>query len=309
MWSDLKARLLGLVVPIVTPMHEDYRLNLDIVPSHIDYLLANGVNVIIPCGSTGEFPSLTDEERKEMVDATVKAVNERVPVIVGASDTRVSSILEQARFAKEVGADGVMITPPYYFLPTEEDVLAFFKYIDERIEIPFMFYNNPATTKFNASISLLERISTLDHFVAIKENNSQPVRYYEELERFGELFPVIPAGEPPAIFNILSGAPGFLSVAANFNPRLIMDMLRAAQENRIQDAFAYTLFEKLRTYRQIFEDRNRKGYPMYVVFAKAALNLIGYQVGPPRPPLRPPTPDEINQVRKVLQDVMGLEVV
>ena len=307
MRPELKDKLAGVLVPLVTPMHKDYSLKLELIPRLVDYLIEGGVRVIIPCGSTGEFPSLSDDERRQVIRATIEASDGRVPVVGGVSDTRIGSIIELANFAKQVGADGVMITAPYYFLPDEEDIFNFFQRIDQSIDIPFLFYNNPATTKFNATLELMERLSTLDNFGAIKENNSQPVRYYEELQRFGDAFPIIPAGEPPAIFNMLSGAPGFMSVAANFNPRLIVAMQEEAQAGRIPEAFEQ--FEKLRAYRSIFEARNRLGYPMYVVFAKAALNLIGFEVGPPRPPLRSLAEQDVLRLQEVLREVMKLEVV
>lgn len=305
MRPELKQKLQGLLVPIVTPMHGDLTLNLGVYPDLTDYLIEGGVDVIIPCGSTGEFPSLTDEERRRVIQAVVDAAGGRVPVLAGVSHTHLGTVIELSNFAREVGADGVMITPPYYFLPSEEEVYQWFSQIDRHIDIPFLFYNNPATTKFNASLDLIERLSQLDNFGAMKENNSQPVRYYEELQRFRDRFPIIPAGEPPAIFNILAGAPGFMSVAANFNPKLIADMLEAAREGRTEDAFGH--FEKLRTYRSVFEARNRQGYPLYVVFAKAALNLIGFEVGPPRPPLQAPSNADIEEVAGILTDVMALQ--
>ena len=306
MRPELKDKLHGLLVPIVTPMRSDFSLALEEVPSHIEYLLDGGVEVVIPCGSTGEFPSLTDEERCLMIEATVKATQGRATVIAGVSDTRIANVVKLSRFAAEAGADGVMITPPYYFLPTDDEVFEFFAEIDRGIDIPFLFYNNPATTKFNASYDLIERLSTLRNFGALKENNSQPVRYYEELKLFGDRFPVIPAGEPPAVFNVLSGAPGFMSVAANFNPSLIGDLLSAARDHRIEDAFE--AFEKLRAYRSIFEARNMRGYPLYIVFAKLAVNMIGIPVGPPRLPLRAPSMEEAARVRDVLQNVMALNL-
>lgn len=307
MRTDLRDKLVGTIVPIVTPMHDDLSLKLESLPVHVEYLIEAGVRVIVPCGSTGEFASLSTRERKAVVKAAVDAAGGRAAVIAGASDTRISTVIELAHQAAEVGADGVLITPPYYFLPSEDEVFEFFAAIDKEIDLPLMFYNNPATTKFNASYALFERLAELKNFAAVKENNSQPVRYYEELKLFGERFPVVPAGEPPAIFNVLAGAPGFLSVAANFNPALINRMLTAAQEGRIDDAFA--AFETLRGYRQLFEARNRLGYPMYVVYAKAAVNLIGIDVGPPRPPLKGLSNEELQRLREVLRKVMELEVV
>jgi 4-hydroxy-tetrahydrodipicolinate synthase len=306
MRPDLKNKLHGVLVPVVTPMNDDFSLRLESVPRHIDYLIEAGVEVLIPCGSTGECPSLSVDERKQVARAVVESAAGRATVIAGASDTRLAAVVEVAHYAAEIGADGILVTPPYYFLPTEDQVFAFLQALDREIDLPFVFYNNPATAKINASFELIERLAELRNFGAIKENNSQPVRYYEELVKFGDFFPVIPAGEPPAVFNMLSGAPGFMSVAANFHPRLIGDMLRLAKEGRTEEAFAK--FEILRRYRQLFEARNRQGYPLYVVYAKAALELMGFEVGPPRLPLTPPSPLELEELRRVLREVMELEV-
>lgn len=303
---ELKEKLDGVLVPTVTPMQGDFGLNLKVIPNLIDNLVKGGVNVIIPCGSTGEIPSLTNAERQLVIRSTVEAARGRLPVVAGVTDTRMRSVVELANFAQDAGVDGVMITAPYYYLPSDDELFSYFEKIDQSIDLPFLFYNNPSITKFNASLDFIERLSTLDNFAGVKESDSHPVRFHEELLRFGDRIPIIPAGEPNAVFNMLSGAPGFMSVAANFNPSLMVEMLEAAQRGDVAGAFRR--FAMLHSYRSLFETRTRLGYPLYIVFAKAALNLIGIDVGPPRPPLLPASDRDIDQLRDVLTNVMDLTV-
>jgi len=305
--QDLAARLKGIMVPIMTPFGWDYELNTAGIAPTVDYLLENGVDVIIPLGSNGEFASMTVEERKRVAEATLEAVNGRAPVIVGTSHSCLKDALELTHHAQEIGADGVMMVPPYYYRPTDDEVFEFFRIMDSEVDIPILLYNNPATTKVNLSLDMFERLGTLPHLVGIKESNSQPVRYFEELMRFGDSLTIIPAGEPPMIFNVLSGAPGFITVSATFCPQLIREMFDAAQAKDLQRAF--DLYRKLIRYRQLFQARVDQGYAAYIPHAKAALNLLGFPAGPTRPPLAYPSPKEIGRLRRVLEEDFGFECV
>jgi 4-hydroxy-tetrahydrodipicolinate synthase len=250
---------------------------------------------------------MTREERRRMVAATVDSAAGRAPVIAGASHTDIRAAVDLCQDAQDVGADAVMLLPPYCFKPTEDEIFAFFQILDQEIDIPFLFYNNPATAKVNASFELIERLSSLKHFLGMKETNSHPVRFYEELLRFKDRFVVIPAGEPTAIFTLVSGATGFMTVTANFNPALMVSIYKSVQLGGISQAF--DLYEKLYTYRQLFEDRAQAGYPAYIAYAKAAMNLLGLPAGPVRPPLIMPSEAEQIRIRQVLKEVMGLSPV
>jgi 4-hydroxy-tetrahydrodipicolinate synthase len=303
---ELARRLKGIIVPLVTPFGPDYSLNEQAVATLVAYTLDRGVEVLVPCGTTGEFPSMTREERRRMVAATVDAAAGRVPVIAGASHTHLRSAIELCQDAQDVGADAVMLLSPYCFKPTEDEIYAFFQALDREIDMPFLFYNNPATAKVNASFDLIERLSGLKHFLGMKETNSHPVRFYEELVRFKDRFVLIPAGEPTAIFTLVSGATGFMTVAANFNPALMVAIYQAVQAGQVERAFE--LYGQLYAYRQLFEQRAQAGHPVYIAFAKAALNLLGLPAGPVRPPLSMPSSAEQNQIRRVLETVMQLSL-
>lgn len=303
----LARELRGIIVPIVTPFKDDCELDEDAIVTNIDFLLENGVTVIVPCGTNGEFSSLTIEERKRVVEATVRAVAGRVPVVAGTSHSCLKTVMDLTRHAQELGVDGVMMMPPYYLKPTEDEVYLFFSLVDREVDIPILLYNNPSTTKVNMSLDLMERLSTLRNVAAIKESNSEPVRYFHELVHFGNRLTVIPAGEPPMIYNLLTGAPGFITVSANFAPRLIKEIYEAAKAHDLERAFR--AYGKLLQYRALFQDRVSAGYPAYITYAKAAMHLLGLPAGPVRPPLSPLSEGEITTLRSVLEEKLGLQCV
>lgn len=305
--KELAKKLQGIIVPIVTPFKDDYELDEGAIATNVNFLVENGVTVIVPCGTNGEFSSLTTEERERVVEATVQAVAGRVPVVAGTSHCCLKTAIDLTRHAHEVGADGVMMVPPYYLKPTEDEVFQFFSLVDREVDIPILLYNNPSTTKVNMSFDLMERLSTLRNVVAIKENNSEPVRYFHELAHFGNHFPVIPAGEPPMIYNLLTGAPGFITVSANFAPGLIKEIYKAAKAHDLERAFR--AYGKLLQYRALFQKRVNAGYPAYITYAKAAMNLLGLPAGPVRPPLGPLSEGEIAALRRVLEEKLGLQCV
>lgn len=304
--ETLRKSLNGIIVPIATPFRDDYSLNTDAVSTTVPFLLNRGVRAVMACGSTGESASMSLEERKQMIQATVSVVDKKALVIAGVSDSYYRNVIELGQFSQRAGADCLILVAPYYYYPSEDEVVNFFSLLDREIDIPFMFYNNPATAKINASTQLIERLGELKNFAGLKDTNSQPVRFMEFIKRFESRFAIIPAGEPAAIFNIISGAKGFMTVAANFLPELLVSIFDAAEKLELDRAFA--LFEKLAIYRQLFETRVAAGYPSYVVFAKAGMNLRGLPAGPVRPPLTYPNPVELDRLREIMRTVLEISV-
>lgn len=304
--ETIRKSLTGIIVPIATPFREDYSLNTEAVSKTVPFLLSRGIRAVMACGSTGESASMSLEERKQMIQETVSVVDKKALVIAGVSDSYYRNVIELGQFSERVGADCLILVAPYYYYPSEDEVVNFFSLLNREIDIPFLFYNNPATAKINASPQLIERLGELKNFAGLKDTNSQPVRFMEFLKRFDSRFAMIPAGEPAAIFNLISGAKGFMTVAANFLPELLVSIFEATQKRDLDCAF--TLFEKLATYRQLFEARVAAGYPAYVVFAKAGMNLRGLPAGPVRPPLTYPTPVELERLREIMRTVLEIPV-
>lgn len=301
----LRKRLQGIIVPLVTPFTDEYALNEEALLTTVPHVLDTGVTALIPCGTSGEFAAMTRDERQRVIRTTVEAATGRALVIAGTADPSIRRAIALSQDAQNAGANAVMVLPPSYFKHTDDEVFDYFRLLDQEIDLPFFFYNNPGVTNYNISLDLIDRLAQLEHFGGMKETNSHPVRFFEEHRRFEDDFALIPAGEPTAIFTLLTGALGFITVAANFNPALMVSIYDAVQAGEVERAF--TLYDQLYTYRQLFEARVKEGYPTYIPYAKAAMNLLGLPAGPVRPPLRMPDPSEEERIRAVLEDVMGLE--
>lgn len=306
--DDLRNSLEGVIASLATPFDREGRLSPDGLKAEVRYLLDSGVRILVCGGSIGEFSSLTISERKQVLELTVESAETSASgalVLQGCASSDIGTVLELGKHAATTGAHGLMLMAPYYFKSTNEEIHDFFRRIDEEIELPYVVYNNPSTTKINLSLDLIEQLSQLGRFAALKESSSDMVRYFEERERFGSRFPIIAAGESVLIFQLFVGAEGLMTASVLFAPNLMQDLWRAAKERRIDEI--QTKFSRLFQFRKLFARTMAGGFPAYVPYTKAALGILGVEVGPPRSPLSPLAADEMERLAEVLRRVMGLQ--
>ncbi|MFC6724473.1 dihydrodipicolinate synthase family protein [Halobium palmae] len=247
---------------------------------------------VIPLGSVGEFAYLSTDERKDVVEATIDAVDGSVPVVAGASTIATREAVELTNHASRTGADGVLVTPQSYFPPTERTVLNYFTQIVDQTDIPVWVYNNPSTTNIDMSCSLLSRLFALDSVVCVK-SGSGDMRSFRNLRRtVGDTVDLYAA--PPNMFEKLAlGADGWSGPVATIDPDGAIELFRMLQNDGL--TAARKLFEQWQPLLNYFDD-----YP-YVATMKAILNLQGRDVGRPRPPVQPLG----DVVREDLRAVMG----
>ena len=148
-------RFRGIYPPMITAFKPNEDVDLEATREHVEFLIEGGAHGIIVCGSTGEFFNMTIEERKRVISAVVDQVNGRVPVIAGTADCSTRVVIELSKYAEDVGADGVLIVPPYYYKPNEREIYEHYRLIAEKIDIPIMLYNNPGTSKVHVPPDLL----------------------------------------------------------------------------------------------------------------------------------------------------------
>lgn len=150
----------GSFAVTITPFTEDgKKLDLPAWKRFLDWQLAAGVPGIIILGTTGEFLTLTDDERGQFVEATVKHIRKRIPVLVGSMNAFTPNAVRYSRQAEDLGADGLMIIPPYYYTPTDDEIFAYYKAICDKVAIPIMLYNNPFTSNVDMSAKLVGRLT------------------------------------------------------------------------------------------------------------------------------------------------------
>lgn len=316
----LKERLFrgAVLVVMATPFKKNGEVNIEGLRLNTGFLLERAAGsplILVPTGSTGEFYALSDKEYMRVVKTVVEEAGGRLPVIVGASAEATGKTLALCKHAEDVGADGVMVVLPYYFVPSEEGMYQHYKTIANGIDIGVLVYNNPDTTKCHIRPKLMAKIAEIAGIVGVKENTKNLMTYYQMTKLVGEKIPIIcGTGEFWYALESLMGCPGFVSSHANYAPEISLDLLDAGGKREFERAW-----EVIERMRPIFEFGSKverahgptttilpRGYAegyMYVGVVKAAMDLVGIHGGYTRLPIQGLTDIEREELKDTLTRV------
>ena len=285
----------GSFTVMVTPFSEDgSKVDYSTLRRFVDWQIANGVPGLIPLGSTGEFLSVADEERREIVTTIIQQVDGRVPVLVGTADEWTDKSVRYSREAEELGASGVMVVPPYYASPTEDELYKHYESISDAISIPIMVYNNPNTANVDLTPDLLARLSQIENVDYVKESSGDISRI-REIERLSEGRMTVFAGYH-AFDSFLLGAKGYVSVCGNIVPKLSSNLYKLViGESDV--ASGRELYHRLLPLLDVISG------DLYVSATKAALELVGMPVGIPRMPRLPVPESHRIKIEEVLREL------
>jgi 4-hydroxy-tetrahydrodipicolinate synthase len=205
----------GAMVALVTPF-QDGEIDFKTLDELIDFQIENGIDGIVPVGTTGESPTLSHEEHKEVIERVVKAVNGQVPVIAGAGSNSTAEAIELTAFAKKVGADATLQVGPYYNKPTQEGFYQHFKAIAEEVDLPMVLYNIPGRCGAGMTPETIVRLAEVENIVAIKEATGS----LDQASEIAILCDItIISGDDSLTLPLASvGGKGVISVAANIVP-------------------------------------------------------------------------------------------
>jgi 4-hydroxy-tetrahydrodipicolinate synthase len=287
----------GCYTVLVTPFTEGGEaVDLTALERLVEFQIAEGIRGLIPLGSTGEFLSVSPEERTAIVETVVKTARGRVPVIIGtgAEDTR--EVVRTSKEAESLGADGVMIIPPFYSVPTLPELVHHYDTVAKAIGLPIMVYNNPATANVDLTPEMLAEISRVPNCRYVKESTLEVTRVRDVVALCGdrmEIFAGVLGYESAWL-----GAIGWVAVCSNLAPRLSTEMFQAA-------AFDKDMDKALPLYQQLAPLLPWVGGPRYVAGTKAGFRLMGMSMGAPRPPRLPLPSADVPKLAAVLQG-MGL---
>lgn len=295
----------GVLGSLTTPFAPDLSLDLHGLEKNVAYLVQHGIKAVVCCGSVGEFASLTHGERRAIIAATVTAAGS-TPVIAGVSDASLHSALDLARHAADMGATALLVTPPPFYKAAERDIVDFFTRLNRAVALPWVLYHG-AVHNVTLSLDAVEEIAGLSHFAGLKEASPDMVRYYALVDRFGGKFPLVAAAENVVIFQMMAGADGLMTLSPIFAPEFTASMWQTVRSG--DTAAALGQFRRLWQFRKLFMADMAAGLPIYVPYAKAALDALGLAGGPCRPPIRTLGEPERAALRRVLRDEMGLPVV
>ena len=228
--------LKGSLVALITPMNQDGSINYEQLHDLIDWHIENGTDGIVAVGTTGESATLPVEEHLAVIEATVKYVNKRVPVIAGTGANNTVEAIALSKAAEQAGADYTLSVVPYYNKPSQEGIYQHFKAIAEATSIPMVIYNVPGRTVVSMSNDTILRLAEIPNIVGVKEASGNIGNNIELINSVPEGFAVFSGDDPTGLPFMLCGGHGVVTVAANVAPKLFADMCRAALEGDIATA-------------------------------------------------------------------------
>ncbi|HEX8284045.1 MAG TPA: 4-hydroxy-tetrahydrodipicolinate synthase [Pyrinomonadaceae bacterium] len=291
----------GCATALVTPFGAGGGVDVERMQALVGRQITGGVSLLVPCGTTGESVTMSQEERESVIAATVEVAKGRAHVIAGTGSNSTAHAVEQSRRAAELGADAVLVVAPYYNKPTQEGLYRHFRAVAEAVpETPVVLYNVPGRTSSNIAAETTLRLARdCANVVAVKEASGNLSQIMEILRGRPEGFLVLSGDDAMTLAMIALGADGLISVASNEAPAEMSGMVRAALEGRWDEA-------RREHYRllPLMDVNFVESSPGPV---KAALALMGLVEENLRLPLVPVTEQTRGRVREVLAELGLLE--
>ena len=267
----------GAGVAIVTPFNEDGSINFNKLREIIDFQIENGTDSIIICGTTGEASTMTDEEHLECIRVAVEQTAGRIPVIAGTGSNDTHHGITLTKRAKELGVDATLQVTPYYNKTTQRGLIEHFKAIGEATDLPMILYNVPSRTGLNMTPQTVYELSKLPYVVGIKEASGNLSQVAQIARLCGPDFAIYSGNDDQIIPTLSLGGVGVISVLSNVAPKQTHDMVDLYLKGDTKEALKLQL-DYLPVIDALFCEVN----PIPV---KAALNMMGFEVGPCRLPL------------------------
>jgi len=262
--------IVGSIVAIVTPMHEDGSVDFDSLKRLIDWHIAEGTDCIGVVGTTGESPTVTVEEHCEIIRVAVEHAKGRVPIMAGAGGNSTREAIELSRYAKKVGADCTLQVVPYYNKPSQEGLYRHFRAIVEAVDVPMVLYNVPGRTVADLQHDTVLKLAQIDGIVGIKEATGNIERAAWLIKQAPRGFSIYSGDDGTAVALMLLGGHGNVSVTANVAPRLMHELCMAAVDGQARRAAEIQL-KLLPVHRQLFCEPS----PAPTKWAMARLGLCG----------------------------------
>ncbi len=268
----------GVITALVTPLRGDV-LDEEALRRLVDEQISRGVDGLVPVGTTGESPTLTNEEHLRVIQIVVDAASKRVPVIAGTGSNSTRETIEMSEAARRVGADGLLLVTPYYNRPGQEHLYRHFKAVVEAVPLPSVLYNVPGRTACDLLPETIARLAELRPVVAVKEATGSALRASQIIARVGDRLAVLSGDDATAFPLFALGARGVISVVSNVAPAQMSAMWDAAAAGDWQKARELH-YQLLPLAEGLFVEAN----PIPV---KAALAMMGRIADEIRPPLYP----------------------
>jgi 4-hydroxy-tetrahydrodipicolinate synthase len=290
----MAGRFGSVITAMVTPFREDFSLDLDGAQAMARHLLGNGTDALVVAGSTGEAPTLGHAEKADLFRAVVEAAEERGPVICGTGTYSTEETVELTRMAEAAGADGVLVVTPYYNRPPQRGLEAHFRTVAGSTGLPLIVYNIPSRTACLIETETLLRLAEVDNIVAVKDSTGDLQSMARIIHESPEGFELYTGDDWSTFHTVCMGGAGVVSVAAHLAGLQMQEMIELARRGDLSGAMKIQV-----TLAPLFQGLFITSNPIPL---KAALEMAGHPVGPPRLPLVPATPDERTRIERAMRD-------
>jgi 4-hydroxy-tetrahydrodipicolinate synthase len=288
--------LRGCATALVTPFTADGAIDEEALTRLIEYQLSGGVKLLVPCGTTGESATMTEEEDQRVIKRAIELARDRARVIAGTGSNSTATAIENSKIAEDLGADAVLVVAPYYNKPTQQGLYAHFRAVAEGVDLPIVIYNVPGRTSCNISADTTLRLARdCENIVAVKEASGNMSQIMEILRDRPAGFRVLSGDDALTFPMIALGADGLISVASNEAPELMARMVALALDKKWDEAreLHYRLLP-------LMEVNFIESSPGPVKAGLAMMNLIGENY---RLPLVPIQEKSRAQLRVVLAEL------
>ncbi|MBC7956724.1 MAG: 4-hydroxy-tetrahydrodipicolinate synthase [Cytophagales bacterium] len=286
--------IVGSIVALITPMHEDSSVDYAALRRLIDWHIAEGTDCIGVVGTTGESPTVSVEEHCEIIRVAIEQARGRVPVMAGTGGNSTREAIELSRYAKKVGADCTLSVVPYYNKPSQEGIYAHFKAIAEAVDVPMVLYNVPGRTVADMLPETTLRLAQVPGVIGIKEATGNIERACTLIKQAPKGFSIYSGDDPTAVALMLLGGHGNVSVTANVVPRAMHELCKAAVAGQAKEA-AQIHLKLLPLHKNLFVESS----PTPTKWALSRLGLCGATV---RLPILPLTPAGQTVVEQALRE-------
>ena len=282
----------GCGTALVTPFRRDFSLDEAALRFLVKRQLKAGVDFLVPCGTTGESPSLTHAEKRRVVELTLEEASGRVPVVAGAGGYNTAEVIESAREYEALGANGILSVTPYYNKPSQEGLYQHFKAIAASVSIPVILYNVPGRTGVNLEPATVARLAQIDNIIGIKEASGNISQMSVVLQSVPREFAVLSGDDAITLPLAALGGVGVISVVSNEIPAEMTSLVRHTIDGNLARAR-----ELHREYLPLMEINFVESNPGPV---KAAMAMMGLMEPVWRLPLVSPSAQNLTKIRGVL---------
>lgn len=286
----------GTATAIITPFKKDGSIDESALRRFVDFQIDGGVEALVPLGTTGEYPTLSQKEQQRVIEIVIEQANKRVKIFAGAGSNNTAEVIEKTRFIKNAGADAVLIVGPYYNKPTQNGYFQHFKAVADAVDIPIIVYNVPGRTSGNIEAStMLKMAEEIPNVVMAKEASGNMAQVMEILRNKPKNFSLLSGDDALAYSIIALGGDGCISVVANEVPKEYSHLMRLCLKSEWTEA--------LQLHYRLLPLMNINFIESSPIPLKAALAMMGMIEEAFRLPMVPITEPSRVKLKKVLEDL------